>query len=252
LVALQTQPQGRNEEAEKAILLEEEGEPRFPLGSKVLGRLENLERQNRRLKITGTVALALLVLAMAGLAFLLGRAPGGGLVEAERLVIRGKDGLPQARLGEEAGGVRLELLDKAGKARFSLALGAAGEPSLTLAAQNEKALASLGEAAGAGRLDLYDKEGKSRTTLTMAEEAEPGFFLYDQSHRPRAVLALRADGEPGLSLLDQDGVLRVALGSINPEYQAPEAPLVRPVHSLVLLNEKGQPVWHAPWRWRRY
>jgi hypothetical protein len=187
----------RRESEDKAVLLEEEGEPRFPLGSKVLARLQTLERQNRLFKITGVVLALLLGLNLAGLAGLLGRVQWRGEpLVAEKLVIQGPGGA-WARLGEEAGQVRLELCGREGWPRASLALGENGEPSLA---------------------------------------------LYDRDQRLRAALALGPEGEPLLSLLDQEGLRRVALGRLDTEG------LVRPVSSLVLFSERGNPIWTAPYR----
>ncbi len=189
---------GRKESEDKAVLLEEEGEPRFPLSSKVLARLQNLERQNRVFKITGVVLALLLALNLAGLAGLLGRVQWRGEpLVTEKLVIQDPAGVPRARLGEEAGQVRLELCGREGRPRASLALGEKGEPSLA---------------------------------------------LYDRDQRLRAVLALGPEGEPLLSLLDQEGLRRVALGRLDAKG------LVRPVSSLVLFSERGNPIWTAPYR----
>ncbi|HEX9884019.1 MAG TPA: hypothetical protein VGA79_08650, partial [Desulfobaccales bacterium] len=100
-------------------------------------------------------------------------------------------------------------------------------------------------------LDLLDQEGKIRTTLGLNQEGDPLLQLYDRSHKLRAELALTAQGDPGLSLVDQAGRLRLALGSINPRYQAPADTLERPLSSLVLFNQDGVPVWRAPLHWRR-
>jgi len=124
-------------------------------------------------------------------------------------------------------------------------------PALTLHGAGGARRAWLGPRDGGLYLDLLDQEGKIRTTLGLNQEGDPLLQLYDRSHKLRAELALTAQGEPGLSLADQTGRLRVALGSINPRYQAPADTLERPLSSLVLFNQDGVPVWRAPLHWRR-
>lgn len=108
----------------------------------------------------------------------------------------------------------------------------------------------LGARQGAVQLELYDQAGQVRTTLGVGSKGDPGLFMYDGVRKPRAELALTPEGEPGLSLVDADGLLRVALGKINPKYPVPAYTLERPVSSLVLFNKDGNPVWNAPLRWR--
>jgi hypothetical protein len=124
-------------------------------------------------------------------------------------------------------------------------------PALTIHDAGGARRAWLGPRDGGLYLDLLDQEGKIRTTLGLNQEGDPLLQLYDRSHKLRAELALTAAGDPGLSLVDQAGRLRVALGSINPRYQAPADILERPLSSLVLFNQDGVPVWRAPLHWRR-
>ena len=124
-------------------------------------------------------------------------------------------------------------------------------PALSLHDAGGARRAWLGPRDGGLYLDLLDQEGKIRTTLGLNQEGDPLLQLYDRSHQLRAELALTAAGEPGLGLVDQAGRLRVALGSLNPRYQAPADTLERPLSSLVLFNQDGVPVWRAPLHWRR-
>lgn len=153
------------------------GETAPEINEAVLVGLEKLERSNRRLKLVGAFFSMLLLITLAGLAFIMSQVQWrdglrDGLVEANSLVIRGQGGISRAWLGEKDGTVRLDLLDKAGKFRSSMALGA---------------------------------------------EGEPGLLLYDKGQKLRAELGLRAEGEPQINLLDQNGILRAALGSTRLE-----------------------------------
>jgi len=136
----------------------------------MLQRLGRLERENRRLKISG--AILLLALAAVG-------AMGQGLpkavpkvVEAERFVLRDTRGKILATLGTEAAGLlALVLSDQNGKTRAGLGVGTSG-PSLVLRDENSKDRAALGHTAlegtatgtveqrPASSLVLFDRDGK--------------------------------------------------------------------------------------------
>lgn len=109
----------------------------------------------------------------------------------------------------------------------------------------------LGVRDGEVGLELFDPTGKRRTALGVGTGGAPALVLFDGEERLRAQLGLAPDGDPGLNLVDRAGLLRVALGRIDRRYQSPQSPLERPLSSLVLFNQEGIPVWHAPLRWRR-
>ncbi len=177
----------------------------------LLGRLERLERQNRRLKFAGLAVLVLLLAAVTGL---------GYLVNLSRW-------RPPAPTTLAAQALVVNRAD-----------GSRG--------------AWLGEQEGAVRLTLYDGQGRVRLALGLAANGEPAMQLYDQQQILRAELGLDSGGEPGAGLLDQAGLLRVALGKVKAKGQVGEDILAdRPLHSLVLINQEGVPVWRAPQRWHR-
>ena len=129
--------------------------------------------------------------------------------------------------------------------------GAITAPALTIHDPGGACRAWLGPREGGLYLDLLDRDGKIRTTLGLDKEGDPSLQFYDRGLKLRAELALNPEGEPGLSLVDQAGLLRVALGQVNPRYQVPADTLGRPLSSLVLFNQDGVPVWRAPQRWHR-
>src|SRR5437879_6012790 len=89
-------------------------------------RVERLERENRRLKRAGLVALAL-----AAVLVLTGRARSSRVMEANRFVLRDTSGRVRAELKtEEDLSPRLVLLDSHGASRAWLDLSKKGEPTL--------------------------------------------------------------------------------------------------------------------------
>ena len=89
-------------------------------------RVERLERENRRLKRAGLVALAL-----AAVLVLTGQARSSRVMEANRFVLRDTSGRVRAELKtEEDLSPRLVLLDSHGASRAWLDLSKKGEPTL--------------------------------------------------------------------------------------------------------------------------
>jgi hypothetical protein len=125
-------------------------------------------------------------------------------------------------------------------------------PALVITGETGAPVARLGSGQNGVRLEFLDHQGGVRASLGLQRDGSPHFGLYDEQQHLRAELALAGpEAEPGLGLVDRAGLLRVALGSIDPRFKVPEYLLERPVSSLVLINKDGDPIWHAPTKWRR-
>ena len=140
-------------------------EPEPPLAGSgpthVGDRLEKLERQYRRQRFFGWLTLGVLVVLLAGQAFLLSRFTlGRGALEVESLAVRDRHGMLRAWLGEEDGKVHLNLWDQKGKHRATLGLGTEGTPDLT----------------------FYD-QGRPRAELQLGPDGEPHFKLWPRLNR---------------------------------------------------------------------
>ena len=121
--------------------------------STVIERLEELEKQNRRMKHVGTIAVI-----VAGVALLMGQAAQKKTVEANEFILRDTNGKIRAKLDIFAGGPHLDLFDAAGTVRVSL--------------NNSKDGTGLG---------LFDAAGKIRAGLTVDADADrPELTLSDQ------------------------------------------------------------------------
>jgi hypothetical protein len=122
-------------------------------------RLDRLERENRRLKRTGAVALV----GIAALVLMGQTTPGevANVLEAKQFVLRDSRGDTRAvlALGPD-GSVGLGLSDKAGTARAWLSLGPQGSPSFALFDRAARPRATLRLwPDGVPRLALNDKDG---------------------------------------------------------------------------------------------
>lgn len=186
-------------------------------------RLDRLERENRYLKLAGTILL--LALAAGGA---MGQAVAKAVpkvVEAERFVLRDTTGKPRARLSLlPDGGTGLTLFDQNGKARAGLGLLPDGWPALT----------------------LVDQNGKLRAKLSLLPDGRPALTLADQNEKPRALLSLyQPDGGPALDLFDQNEKPRAVLGQTALE-TATGTLEQRPASSLVLFDRDGKVIWRVP------
>ena len=111
-------------------------------------RLASLEKQNRRLKGIGVA-----VLALVGVALLMGANEPGRIIEAEKFVGKNKNGITRAVIENGS----LLLCDEAGQLRAGLTVTKEGP-----------------------WLMLYDEAGKNRAILA-ANKERPGLILRDEA-----------------------------------------------------------------------
>ena len=202
-------------------------------------RLDQVERENRRLKQAGVVVLAVIAAVV-----LMGQATKGKVakvVEAEKFVLRDADGKGRARLESLPSGlVRLALLDKDENIQSVLGVGIVGTPSLVLAGRNNKTILTT------SFLSVSGKGGKSRLTLAVLPSGEQSLVLTDNTGRTQAELAIEVDGSSTFGLFDRTGTARAVLGSISLENAETGVIEKRPESSLVLFGNDGKGIWSAP------
>jgi len=201
-------------------------------------RLDQVERENRRLNRAGVVALAVIAAVV-----LMGQATGNvaKVVEAEKFVLRDADGKGRARLESLPSGlVRLALLDKDENIQSVLGVGIVGTPSLVLAGRNSKTILTT------RFLSVSGKGGKSRLTLAVLPSGAQSLVLTDNTARTRAELAIEVDGSPTFGLFDRTGTARAILGSTSLENEETGVIEKRPESSLVLFGNDGKGIWSAP------
>ncbi len=142
-------------------------------------RLDLVERENRRLKRAGVMALAAIAALM-----LMGQAMQSKVVEAEQFVVRDASGRVHAVLGTvNKRAVSLALIDKNGKPRVVLGVNPDGAP----------------------RVHLYDKNNTTRAALSTTAEGIPGLGLYDRNEKVRVALELLPGDTPALIFANKAG-----------------------------------------------
>jgi hypothetical protein len=196
--------------------------------------VRRVERENRRLKQAGVIALAVIAVVV-----LMGQATQGKVakvIEAEKFVLRDADGKGRARLESLPSGlVRLVLLDKDENVQSVLGVGV-GRPSLVLAGRNNKTILTT---------SFLSISGKSRLTLAVLPSGEQSLALTDNTGRTRAELAIEVDGSSTFGLFDRTGTARAVLGSTSLESETGVIEK-RPESSLVLFGDDGKVIWKAP------
>jgi hypothetical protein len=184
-------------------------------------RLEKLERENRRMKTTGSLAVMI-----AASLFLMGQAKSDRTIEAQKFVLKDASGKVGAELAMDRFGARLNLHDANGRPVVTLvgsdapSLGLMrGEESISLfiGANHQYGLALYGKK-DTGRyggiraglaimndipaLSLYDKNQRERITLE-AKESAPSVILRDAKENENLRLGYDPlSSEPTLSLMD--------------------------------------------------
>jgi hypothetical protein len=127
----------------------------------LVGRLDRVERENRRLKLAGLVMLI-------GLA---------------AVVLMGQVTPPKVTKVVEA--EKFVLLDMNGKVRAELNMWPDGSPVLKLYSEDKKPRVALGVLPDdAPSLELFGKVGKARTLLTVEPTGRPLLALYGKDGKP--------------------------------------------------------------------
>ena len=124
----------------------------------VMARVENLERQNRLMRLAG-----LAILLFAGTSLLMGQAaPRYGTIDARELILRDDAGTPRIKLFVTDHGPMLSMIHVDGKPQVGLGLGERGTANLTLFDANGQARVGLGSVgAGEPRILILGHEGET-------------------------------------------------------------------------------------------
>jgi hypothetical protein len=182
--------------------------PQTPDWQTMVERLEGVERENRRLKARGVVALIGLAAVL-----LMGQAvPGRRDIEAQSFTLLDSTGKSQARLGMVAGGPALQLFDADGHGRAGISVRQDGTPWLSLFDGSGKGGVTL--AVGANQdtvLLIRDPDGKARATLGLGGQGV-SLVLADAQGVSRVGIDVQAGDATRVVLQDRAGTTRAALG----------------------------------------
>ena len=173
------------------------------------GRIDRLERQNRRFRRAAT-AIALGVAAV----FLMGQTvPKSPAVETQKLVLKDKRGKIRAVLGAFSDDEPFGLLVFDANQRIRAKLGLAEDGSPTLALTDDRGVDRVTLHPAVGLRVLGD--GPS-VTLGVTHGNEPTLHLNDKDGWPRAALVLtNTNTAPILKFLDPRGNARAWIGAMS-------------------------------------
>jgi len=188
----------------------------------VVNRLEKLEKQNRRFKQIGALALILL-----GSVFLMGQASPPRTVEASEFVLRDADGRMRAWLGTQGDATALALYDKNGLRQIGLST-----------------------EANTSDLYFYDKDGLVRAGLVITADAvwlemhstdAKAFFEVGRGHT-----RLDMDGESVSVFLADKAGFEAAVGTANLTTPPTGETHKTSAASVVLFDKDKKVLWKAP------
>ena len=190
---------------------ERRGEQEILVG--ILNRLEEVERDNRRLRRNGVTMLVFLAMVLglgAALVYYSGMAglPGAPqTVAATQFMLRDGKGVTRGAWGmTEDGSVRLVLSDAAGRQRVRLSLLEDGSAGLSFADSADRKLAVLGLLADhTTNLALTDPAGIPRAVLGVSPNGSSNLVFADQSGSTRAGLGVDSRGLGTFTLAERRG-----------------------------------------------
>jgi hypothetical protein len=191
----------------------------------ILVRLARLERENRRWKALGSLAVLLI-----GILLLVGAGKTeepkvAAELRARQFVLVDERGAVLARLGTlPHGAVGLGLYEAGQKSRVLLGL----DPD------------------GASSLSLIGRNGQGSLVLKAHGEGSASLRLFDQRWKARVALGTWPDGSPFLQLSDREGKDRALLGYTEFTVTGTGEMIKRPESSLILMNGDRTVLWRAP------
>lgn len=225
--------------------------------SALLGRLQKLESENRRMKQFG----ALVVTALAAL-ILMGQASKNRSLEVDSLTIKGANGIPVIELGttpkdhvpflqmNDANGIQLvSLLTVDHSASFTMGGAPGGEIKLdsnssggTLSLsqnENQSVLGMTADSKG-GDLTIFGKGGTAVTLGSNASDGDGPMLFLAQNKNGRTEV-----GVASIHVHDSDG-FHAFLGKTGTENTKTGATTATSAASLTLFGKDGKVIWQAP------
>ena len=143
-------------------------------------RLDRMERQLRRWRVGGVVALCLAVVAVAGA---MAQPPAGELtVETLRIVQR--DGKERLVLTAQPGIPDMSFLDPKGRSRLTLDIAGDAQPVLSISESgHDTGRLTIGIENESPMLKFYDQAGKLRVTIGVPHDVGALIRILDEDGR---------------------------------------------------------------------
>jgi hypothetical protein len=233
-----------------------------PVIQAVLERLEKLERQNRKLKRAGVLAL----LVVGSLVLMGQAAPKSRTVEGEKFVLRDGRGRVRAKLDTDVdSSPALKLSDANGNLRAMLSLDGSGDAGVWLFDAKGKPEVVVGTAGAARWLSFYSAEGRAGVDLWTGGGESSGLTMYrsdsvrvsladdttthghlefSQSGEPTRVREWKVYG-PTLGLFDPQGY-STQVGTTALMVPSSGETRTTSAASIIVLDKDSKVIWRAP------
>jgi len=178
----------------------------------VLGRrLDELEKENRKLRRQGALVIGLgAVMLLATALLLVSVVSSAGRVhevlEAQRFVVRDTEGFARAVIGMSPdNSSRIVLQDRDGRERLKLSLLADGSAGVSFADREGQSRAVLGILPDeTSTLVFADRAGRTRAVLGLSPDNASTLVFADRLGETRVGVGVEADGSAGLTLFERD------------------------------------------------
>ncbi len=191
----------------------------------IAGRLDRLERSNRRWKLLATMALTLLGVGVFMGAKGTARPPVVDELRARAFLLVDEQGTTLARLGWLPHGVLgLGFYDDGRRSRILLSVDDDGSSSL----------------------NLFSKAGRSGALLSASGTGGVSLRFLDANWKNRAVLATWPNGAPFLQFADQNGKDRILMGSTELKVKPSGELVERSAPKMLFFDEDESILWQAP------
>ncbi|MGH8143269.1 MAG: hypothetical protein ACREU2_12220 [Steroidobacteraceae bacterium] len=166
--------------------------------TELAGRLERLERDNRRLK---GFALGVLTLA-AALSAIYATQPVPDVIKAHSFVAVDSFGKPRATVDASDG---VQVYDLEGKLLAMMEIGPFGEPFIELNDPESKASTIMELTQSRSIISLQGAKGVGRAAIFVGPSTGPGITLRDSEDNDRALIGVSPEGKPSIELADPEG-----------------------------------------------
>jgi hypothetical protein len=182
----------------------------IPTLETMAGRLDGLERENRRLRLMAGLTFAGIFIVTA--AALFGHTPSRRSIDTEKVVIRDKDGRVRGSFGLASDGLPgLILFDEKGNQQVVLNVPSDGVSSLAFSHKGQERMMLESNYDGWSALRFYDSGEKSNTSLFMSPDSATG--LYFANGKQTVTLGVEKNGQSALFTTGPDGEENGRLGS---------------------------------------
>ncbi|MBI1955436.1 MAG: hypothetical protein HYS38_03485 [Acidobacteria bacterium] len=220
----------------------------------VIGRLEKLEKQNRRLKQLG--GLALLLTASV---FLMGQAPRTRTIEANYLVLKDYEGRERIRFHSQYNdGPTIDFLDATGKRRLEIKVERDVQGIFLYDKEGSQIQGSLALSDDVPFIELYDPQGLEKRARQLAKDREEmdrekdrgkWIELARKSIRqefPGSKFIVSAAPEGPTVELKDSGGFKTTIGTADLETIQTGETHKTSAASVVLFDKDGKVIWKAP------